>query len=90
MTRPGTEIYAPIRVLLPSLDVTDRKKAEDALPESEQRYRALLAGVPDRISRVRSDGTLVDFSPGHEALPYVPPSEFLGKTILEAAFVVPA
>jgi PAS domain S-box-containing protein len=81
-------------------DVADRQKmeqtlrqdqallrAEDALRASEERYRALLAGVPDMIFRVGADGTFLDFSPGYEATPYVPPSEFLGKVVSE---VLPA
>jgi PAS domain S-box-containing protein len=63
------------------LDVTDRKRAEQARRSSEERYRALLTGVPDMIFRIAADGTFLDFSPGYGMTPYVPPGEFLGKRI---------
>ncbi len=65
------------------LDVTDRKTAEKALCTSEERYRALLTGVPDMIFRMTADGTFLDFSPGYRMSPYVAPMEFLGKRIGE-------
>ena len=41
-----------------SLDVTDRKRAEAALGESESRYRAVVEGQTEFILRLRPDGTL--------------------------------
>ena len=36
-----------------------RRRSEDALRESEQRYRSLLGHVPDSVVEVRCDGTVV-------------------------------
>lgn len=42
------------------LDITDRKRAEDALKESELRHRALVGAIPDLLFRYSSDGIYLD------------------------------
>jgi PAS domain S-box-containing protein len=42
-------------------DITERKKAEDALQESESRVRALLNAIPDKMLRITKDGILLDY-----------------------------
>jgi PAS domain S-box-containing protein/putative nucleotidyltransferase with HDIG domain len=44
-------------------DVTDRKKAEENLRESEERYRTLFAGMLDGVYRSTHDGKFVDVNP---------------------------
>ena len=70
-------------VLIVCEDITQRKEAERALSESEQRYRALLEATPDMMFRVSSRGEYLDFIAAEGLDPYVPPEEFLGKTIPE-------
>jgi len=43
------------------VDITARKKAAEALRESEARSRALLAAVPDLMFRLSRDGTILAF-----------------------------
>lgn len=66
-----------------SFDLTDRKKAEEALRRSEEKNRALLNAIPDMMLQLRRDGTLLDFKKAKEIEPLVPPSEFLGKNLAE-------
>jgi len=42
------------------VDVTEQKRAEEALRESEARHRALVAAVPDLMLRFKADGTVTD------------------------------
>jgi PAS domain-containing protein len=41
-----------------SLDVTDRKRADEVLRASEPRYRAVIEGPTQFILRLRPNGTL--------------------------------
>jgi PAS domain S-box-containing protein len=62
-------------------DVTEQKKAREALQNSEARMRALLDAVPDMIFEFSKDGVLLDFIPSTDFSPYIPPEQFLGKNI---------
>lgn len=42
------------------IDVTDRKRAEESLRQSEATNRALILSIPDLLIRMKGDGTYVD------------------------------
>ena len=67
-----------------SPDITERKRAEDALKESEERLRSTLASMDDLMFVLDRDGIFVEYHqpPNAEAL-YAPPLEFLGKSYAE-------
>lgn len=44
-------------------EITDRKNAEQALRESEERYRTLVTGMLDGVYRSTHDGKFVDVNP---------------------------
>ena len=65
------------------VEISDRKRAEEALQKSESRNRALIQALPDILFRISFDGTFLDFhAPTEDALS-MPPSLFLGKKIHE-------
>lgn len=70
-----------------SEDITDRKRIEEALRQSETTNRALLDVIPDIMIRIKRDGTYLDFKvpKGKEILG--PPDGLIGKTEQE---VLPA
>jgi PAS domain S-box-containing protein len=64
-------------------DVTERKRTEEALRESEAKNRALIDAIPDMIFRISKGGTYLEFKAAKSLEPLVPPTEFLGKTVAE-------
>ncbi len=64
-----------------ALDITANKRAEDALRQSEQRFRSVLAAVPDLILILDAHGRYQHiFTADHELLAH-PPEQLLGRLV---------
>jgi PAS domain S-box-containing protein len=65
------------------LDITQRKKAENSLRESEELHKKLVETIPDIVIRTDLDGTIVFINEnGVKQYGYSGPEEFIGKSIL--------
>gem|GEM_PF-650427 len=64
-------------------DVTDRKRAEDALQKSEQQLRNLIEFSTDGITMVNEEGGVVEWNRGMEQITGVKRREVLGRSIWE-------
>ncbi len=68
-------------------DVTAQKQAECALRESEERYRAIIAAIPDILFTLDQNGVYLTCHVNDPALLYVPLEYLIGKSLHE---VLPA
>jgi PAS domain S-box-containing protein len=64
-------------------DITDRKRAEEALVQAEARNSAMLRAIPDLMFVLLRDGTYVDHHARDAKLLLVPPSAFIGRKVHE-------
>lgn len=70
-------------VLAVSRDVTAERVAQGTLRESESRYRLLVEGSTDLISRLTPDGTFLWVSPAAKDLLGFPSSALVGRSMAE-------
>lgn len=61
--------------------VFDRRRAEKALDESEERRRAILDAAPDAIISCDQQGSIIDINPATERIFGFSPQELLGRSI---------
>lgn len=70
-------------VLAIERDITDRKRSEAALRQSEERNSALLNAIPDLMFRIRQDGTYLDARADQASDLAIPPQAMIGRTVYE-------
>ncbi len=68
-------------------DISDRKRAEESLRESEETYRSILNASPDDITITDLEGRILLISPAATAMFGYEPGEEGGKQLLD--FIVP-
>jgi PAS domain S-box-containing protein len=64
-------------------DISERKRAEEALQESEERFRTLIENISDAIMVLEWDGTIRYDSPSIRRVLSYEPQELVGTNIFE-------
>lgn len=67
-------------------DITERKAAQQALVENEQKYRNLVEHSPDGISVVDENGRIIEWNFGQQWISGLKESEALGRYIWDVQF----
>lgn len=68
-------------------DLTGRKKTENALRESEERFRQIFATIPDPVILARlEDGTIIDVNKAFQEMSGVSRQEALGRNAEQLGF----
>ena len=73
-----------LRVMVAEWRVAEYAARSDlrrALQRSEARSRTLFDAMPDMVFRFHADGTTLDFKPGRQLGPVLPPDAFIGRRI---------
>ena len=69
------------RLLAISRDITDSKLAAEALHETEARNDAMLKAIPDLMFLLSKDGVFLDYNARDQADLFLPPEQFIGKSV---------
>ena len=99
-TRDGKEVWVSalatridfggkVAVLLSLRDITESKRVEDALCDSEQRLRLYFENITDVIYSMDSEFRIVSVSPSVEKLLGYKPEELIGKSFSELNVLAP-
>lgn len=76
------------RVIVAEVDITERRLAEEALRESENKFRQVSASAQDAVIVLDQDGRITDWNAAAERIFGYPASEAIGQSL--HTLVVPA
>ena len=74
----------PVRMLGSIMDVTERKRSEERLRESEERYRTLVEAVQEGIAFIDPEGGVINYcNEAYAEILGLPPGEMVGRSFFD-------
>ena len=73
----------PTAILEINRDITERKRAEEELRRSEERYRSIVAAIAEGVVVQQADGKIIACNRSAERILGVPADELLGQTSVD-------
>jgi len=78
------------KLLFITRDITDQKKVEDIIKQSEKKYRTLFENMPGVYYRADRKGNVLIINPtGAKLLSYDSPEEIIGKNLAKDLYYIP-
>ncbi len=68
------------------IDITDRKLTEEALLESEERFRSIVESSVDGISLMDESGTIIEWNSGQEKITGITRDDAIGTPVWEIQY----
>jgi PAS domain-containing protein len=84
-THPFSPVFDAIALIKDELDdlFKERRRTEEALKESEEKFRDLVENITDIIYTIDTEGRITYMSPAIEAVLGYQPDEILGRSFFE-------
>ncbi|HMK46595.1 MAG TPA: PAS domain S-box protein, partial [Methanocella sp.] len=76
------------RVAIFAADITEKRKAELALLESEEKLRSLITQSQDGIMLIDASGTILEFNHGYEEITGISRESILGKHVWDLQYSI--
>jgi PAS domain S-box-containing protein len=67
-------------------DITERRWAENAIRESENKFRSVIEHASDGITLVDKDGTVIEWNPSMEQITGLKRSDVIGQPVWDVVF----
>jgi PAS domain S-box-containing protein len=82
---PGYE-HSLGKVLVSLVDITEQKRTEQALRESESKFRGFVESSSEGFTLVDEQGAIIEWNPAREKMTALPASQVIGKTLWDVQF----
>jgi len=76
-------VYIDDKRLTSFVDISDRLRMEKDLRATKEKLEAMIAALPDLLFRIDREGRIHEFHSAPSNLPYLSPSVFLGKLVVD-------
>ncbi|MBI5950678.1 MAG: PAS domain S-box protein [Chloroflexi bacterium] len=82
---PGYE-HSLGKVLVSLVDITEQKRAEQALRESEKKFRSFVESASEGFTLVDEQGTIIEWNPAREKMTGLPAGQTIGQKLWDVQY----